>query len=211
MRRMSDASIRTGPYRNIVCIRGDSAAIRVRTSRKRPETVIGNTVRENGRVLILAATPSAILVMRHPDCVKCSVNANIIVAEDTRTTKHLLNALGSTTNAKLIALHDHNEVAKADDIVRLAHDGDVVMVSDAGMPGISDPGYVVARTAHEQGVTVSVIPGPSAAIARSQPRDCRPTVSHSKDLCLEGLGKYFASTRTRASHAHLLRIAPSPS
>ena len=116
-------------------------------------------------MLILAATPIGNLGDASPRLREALTNAAIIVAEDTRTTKHLLHALGLTTNAKLIALHEHNEVAKAADIVRLAQDGDVVMVSDAGMPGISDPGYVVVRTAHEQGVTVSVIPGPSAAIA----------------------------------------------
>ena len=116
-------------------------------------------------MLILAATPIGNLGDASPRLREALVNATVIVAEDTRTTKHLLNALGLATNAKLIALHEHNEVAKAVDIVRLAQDGDVVMVSDAGMPGISDPGYVVVRTAHEHGVTVTVIPGPSAAIA----------------------------------------------
>jgi 16S rRNA (cytidine1402-2'-O)-methyltransferase len=157
-------------------------------------TVIGNTVRENGRVLILAATPIGNLGDASPRLREVLVNANIIVAEDTRTTKHLLSALGLTTNAKLIALHDHNEVAKADDIVRLAHDGDVVMVSDAGMPGISDPGYVVVRTAHEQGVTVSVIPGPSAAIAALAASGL-PTDRFAFEgfVPRKGLGKYFAT------------------
>ena len=144
-------------------------------------------------MLILAATPIGNLGDASPRLREVLVNANIIVAEDTRTTKHLLNALGLTTNAKLIALHDHNEVAKADDIVRLAHDGDVVMVSDAGMPGISDPGYVVVRTAHEQGVTVSVIPGPSAAIAALAASGL-PTDRFAFEgfVPRKGLGKYFA-------------------
>ena len=116
-------------------------------------------------MLILAATPIGNLGDASPRLREVLANATTIVAEDTRTTSHLLKALGVTTEAKLIALHDHNEVARATDIVRLAQDGDVVMVSDAGMPGISDPGYVVVRTAHELGVTVSVIPGPSAVIA----------------------------------------------
>ncbi len=116
-------------------------------------------------MLILAATPIGNLGDASPRLREALANATVIVAEDTRTTSHLLQALGMTTNAKLVALHDHNEVAKAADIVALARDADVVMVSDAGMPGISDPGFVVVRTAHEQGVTVTVIPGPSAAIA----------------------------------------------
>lgn len=116
-------------------------------------------------MLILAATPIGNLGDASPRLREALANASVIVAEDTRTTLHLLTALGLTTTATMIALHDHNEVARATDIVEQARDADVVMVSDAGMPGISDPGYVVVRTAHEQGVTVSVIPGPSAAIA----------------------------------------------
>ena len=116
-------------------------------------------------MLILAATPIGNLGDASPRLREVLVNASVIVAEDTRTTSHLLSALGLKTGAKMIALHEHNEVAKAESIAELARDGDVVMVSDAGMPGISDPGYVVVRTAHERGVTVSVIPGPSAVIA----------------------------------------------
>lgn len=116
-------------------------------------------------MLILAATPIGNLGDASPRLREALANATVIVAEDTRTTKHLLAALGLTTNAKLVALHEHNEVAKAQSVVELARDGDVVMVSDAGMPAISDPGYVVVRAAHDNGVTVSVIPGPSAVIA----------------------------------------------
>lgn len=116
-------------------------------------------------MLILAATPIGNLGDASARLRETFANATVIVAEDTRTTKHLLSALGWTTTARIIALHEHNEVAKAESIVELARDGDVVMVSDAGMPGISDPGYIVVRTAHDRGVTVSVIPGPSAVIA----------------------------------------------
>ena len=114
-------------------------------------------------MLILAATPIGNLGDASTRLRETFANATVIVAEDTRTTKHLLSALGWTTTATIIALHEHNEVAKAESVVELARDG--VMVSDAGMPGISDPGYIVVRTAHDRGVTVSVIPGPSAVIA----------------------------------------------
>lgn len=116
-------------------------------------------------MLILAATPIGNLGDASPRLREALANADVIVAEDTRTTGHLLSALSMSVEAKMIALHDHNEVAKADEIVRIARDADVVMVSDAGMPGISDPGFVVVRAAHDAGVTVSVIPGPSAVIA----------------------------------------------
>ncbi len=115
-------------------------------------------------MLILAATPIGNLGDASPRLREALANASVIVAEDTRSTKHLLQALGLTTDAQFVALHDHNEVAKAANIVARATDSDVVLVSDAGMPAISDPGYVVVRAAHEAGVTVSAIPGPSAVI-----------------------------------------------
>lgn len=122
------------------------------------------TVRENESVLILAATPIGNLGDASPRLREALANAEVIVAEDTRTTKHLLSALGLTSTADFLALHDHNETTKANDIVERAAQTDVVLVSDAGMPGISDPGYVVVRAAHEAGVAVSAIPGPSAVI-----------------------------------------------
>lgn len=116
-------------------------------------------------MLILAATPIGNLGDASPRLREALVNADIIAAEDTRTTHHLLSALGLTTEAKLVALHDHNEQSKAAEIAELARDRDVVLVSDAGMPGISDPGFGVVRAAHERDITVSVVPGPSAGIA----------------------------------------------
>ena len=116
-------------------------------------------------MLILAATPIGNLGDASPRLRQALENANFIAAEDTRTTGQLLKALGVKTGAKLIALHDHNETAKAEEIARLALEHDLVLVSDAGMPGINDPGFVVVRAAHEAGATVTVIPGPSAAIA----------------------------------------------
>ena len=116
-------------------------------------------------MLILAATPIGNLGDASPRLREALANADVIAAEDTRTTHHLLSALGMTTEAKLVALHDHNEQSKAAEIAEWARDRDVVLVSDAGMPGISDPGFGVVRAAHELGVTVSVVPGPSAGIA----------------------------------------------
>jgi 16S rRNA (cytidine1402-2'-O)-methyltransferase len=122
------------------------------------------TVRENGAVLILAATPIGNLGDATPRLREALAGATVIAAEDTRTLSHLVQALGIETSAKFIALHDHNESSKASEIVSLATESDVVLVSDAGMPGISDPGYVVVRAAHDAGVRVSAIPGPSAVI-----------------------------------------------
>lgn len=116
-------------------------------------------------MLILAATPIGNLGDASPRLREALENADVIVAEDTRTTRHLLSALGITTTATIVALHDHNEHAKATEIAERGRDHDVLLVSDAGMPAISDPGFAVVRAAHRIGVTVTVIPGPSAVIA----------------------------------------------
>lgn len=116
-------------------------------------------------MLILAATPIGNLSDASPRLREVLANADVIAAEDTRTTHHLLSALGVTTTARFTSLHDHNETAKAAELAETARTVDVVLVSDAGMPGISDPGFGVVRAAHSAGVTVSVIPGPSAMIA----------------------------------------------
>lgn len=86
---------------------------------------------------------------------------DFIAAEDTRHTKKLLNHYG--INTKLISYYREKEAERSEDIVNLLHDGkSIALVSDAGTPGISDPGAVVVQLAHEHGVTVEPLPGPSA-------------------------------------------------
>ena len=89
----------------------------------------------------------------------------MIAAEDTRTTQRLLAGLGVSNRPRLIALHDHNEKERAGELVALARDQDVLVLSDAGMPTVSDPGYGLVAAAAAAGVTVTVIPGPSAVLA----------------------------------------------
>lgn len=72
--------------------------------------------------------------------------------------------LGVTNRPKLVALHEHNETARVAELVTLAADTDLLVLSDAGMPTVSDPGFVLVRAAVEAGVRVTVIPGPSAVI-----------------------------------------------
>lgn len=88
----------------------------------------------------------------------------MIAAEDTRTTIKLLRALEITNRPRLIALHDHNEKALASEIATLAAEADVLVLSDAGMPTVSDPGYGVVQAAIEQGIALTVLPGPSAVL-----------------------------------------------
>ncbi|RRD61609.1 16S rRNA (cytidine(1402)-2'-O)-methyltransferase [Leucobacter sp. OH1287] len=113
-------------------------------------------------MLVLAATPIGNLQDASPRLLETLKNARVIAAEDTRTTKQLLKLLGVATEAEFVAIHDHNEHTKAAGIAARAAEVDVVLVSDAGMPAVSDPGYRVVAEAVKQGVQVTVIPGPSA-------------------------------------------------
>ncbi len=89
---------------------------------------------------------------------------SLVLAEDTRRTRPLLRDLGITT--PLLALHEHNERARTAELVERLRCGEsLALVSDAGTPLISDPGFVLVRAARDAGFTVSPVPGPCAAIA----------------------------------------------
>ena len=115
-------------------------------------------------MLILAATPIGNLGDASRRLVEALENAEVIASEDTRVTIHLMRALGVENRPRLIALHEHNEVAKAGEIVELARSTDVLVLTDAGMPAISDPGFSIVAAAAEAGVTVTALPGPSAVL-----------------------------------------------
>jgi len=86
----------------------------------------------------------------------------LIAAEDTRTTRKLLDHYEIST--PLTAYHEHNKLTKLDVIFDALEAGDVALVSDAGTPGISDPGYELIREAIGRGITITPIPGASAVI-----------------------------------------------
>jgi 16S rRNA (cytidine1402-2'-O)-methyltransferase len=115
-------------------------------------------------MIILAATPIGNLGDASRRLVDALGTATVIAAEDTRTALHLLRALGIDNRPRLIALHEHNEVAKAAEIVELAREQDVLVMTDAGMPAISDPGFPLVAAAASAGVTVTMLPGPSAVL-----------------------------------------------
>ena len=110
-------------------------------------------------MIILAATPIGNLGDASPRLVAALEEAATIAAEDTRTAQRLLQALGVANRPRLVALHDHNERQRSADLVERARDEDLLVLSDAGMPTVSDPGYALAA-----GVTVTAIPGPSAVV-----------------------------------------------
>jgi 16S rRNA (cytidine1402-2'-O)-methyltransferase len=90
-------------------------------------------------------------------------DADVVACEDTRRTRVLLDRYG--VSAKLVSYHEHNEQSRASELVARMREGAVVaLVSDAGMPLVSDPGYVLVRGCVAAGLPVEVLPGPSAAI-----------------------------------------------
>jgi 16S rRNA (cytidine1402-2'-O)-methyltransferase len=116
-------------------------------------------------VLILAATPIGNLSDASPRLVEHLVGSRFIAAEDTRTLFKLAQALGVKVNAKLFSLHDHNERERLEQLVEVARDHDLLVVSDAGMPTVSDPGFNLVRACAEAGVDVTIVPGPSAVLS----------------------------------------------
>jgi 16S rRNA (cytidine1402-2'-O)-methyltransferase len=116
-------------------------------------------------VLILAATPIGNLADASPRLVEALTEAKYIAAEDTRSLLKLANSLGIKLNARLFSLHEHNEGDRISQILEIATDEMVLVVSDAGMPTVSDPGFILVRAAVAAGVEVSVIPGPSAVLS----------------------------------------------
>ena len=114
--------------------------------------------------LFVVATPIGNLEDLSPRARQTLADVDLIAAEDTRHTGRLLSHFGVET--RLLALHDHNEADRAEMVIReLAAGRSVALVSDAGTPLISDPGYRLVKAAHAAGINVSPIPGPSAMIA----------------------------------------------
>jgi 16S rRNA (cytidine1402-2'-O)-methyltransferase len=116
--------------------------------------------------LVLVATPIGNLGDLSPRAVEALRDADVIAAEDTRRTRTLLTHAGVSASGRLVAVHEHNERQRAVELVdEIRRGGTVALVTDAGMPGISDPGARVARVCAEAGLRVDVVPGPSAALA----------------------------------------------
>jgi 16S rRNA (cytidine1402-2'-O)-methyltransferase len=111
----------------------------------------------------LIATPIGNLADLSPRAREVLASADIIAAEDTRHTGGLLRQLG--IERPMVSLHEHNEAGRAVELVRRARAGErVAIVSDAGSPLISDPGYQTLRAALAEGVAVGAVPGPSAVL-----------------------------------------------
>jgi len=113
--------------------------------------------------LYLVATPIGNLEDMSPRAVRILREAVLIAAEDTRHTGKLLKHFEIET--KMTSYFEHNKLSKTDFILSKLRDGDVAIVSDAGSPGVNDPGYELVRAALASGYDVRPVPGPSAPIA----------------------------------------------
>lgn len=115
--------------------------------------------------VVLAATPIGNAEDASPRLLRLLARADVVAAEDTRRLHALAARLGVTVAGRVTSYHEHNETARADELLDVvAGGGTVVVVSDAGMPAVSDPGYRVVARAVERGLRVTSAPGPSAVL-----------------------------------------------
>ncbi|MGC8472097.1 MAG: 16S rRNA (cytidine(1402)-2'-O)-methyltransferase [Acidimicrobiales bacterium] len=116
--------------------------------------------------LVLVATPIGNLGDLSPRAVETLRSADMVCCEDTRRTRVLLSAAGIPAGGRLRSLHAHNESQRIPEVLAAMSGGrTVAVVTDAGTPGVSDPGGRLVKAAVDAGLEVSAVPGPSAALA----------------------------------------------
>jgi len=152
--------------------------------------------------LILAGTPIGQAEDASPRLREALQAADIIAAEDTRRLRRLTSDLGVDPAGRIVQYHDHNERARSAELLdELLAGRSVLVVTDAGMPGVSDPGYRLTVAAVEAGVRVTALPGPSAVttalVLSGLPSD---------RFCFEG----FLPRKTGERAARLAALADEP-
>lgn len=125
----------------------------------------GAVTTTDGGLLVLAATPIGNAADASPALVRALAGADLIAAEDTRRLRDLCRRLQVATPARVVSYFDGNEASRVDMLLgALRAGGTVVVVTDAGMPSVSDPGFRVTAAAIEAGIRVTAVPGPSAVL-----------------------------------------------
>ncbi len=116
-------------------------------------------------VLVLGATPIGDLRDAPPRLAEELAAAAVVAAEDTRRLRRLADGLGVVIGGTVRSYHEHNEAARTPELLERLQAGDrVLLVTDAGMPSVSDPGYRLVVAAAAAGVRVTAVPGPSAVL-----------------------------------------------
>jgi len=127
--------------------------------------IIGPVTSEGAGTLVLAATPIGQVGDAPPRLAEELAAADVVAAEDTRRLRRLTNDLGITLGGRVVSYFEGNESARTPTLLdALLEGGRVVLVTDAGMPSVSDPGYRLVVAAVEAGVRVTAVPGPSAVL-----------------------------------------------
>nr|WP_306906924.1 16S rRNA (cytidine(1402)-2'-O)-methyltransferase [Arthrobacter pascens] len=115
--------------------------------------------------MVLAATPIGNTGDASARLIELLGSADIVAAEDTRRLHRLVQSLGVTVGGRVISYHEHNEATKTAELLEQVRTGKtMVMVTDAGMPSVSDPGFRLVEGAVAAGLTVTAVPGPSAVL-----------------------------------------------
>jgi 16S rRNA (cytidine1402-2'-O)-methyltransferase len=135
------------------------------TPTHQPDGVSGAQKTTKSGVLVLAGTPIGDPADASPRLREALATADIVAAEDTRRLRRLLRDLGVELTGRVVSYYDANESARTPELIDALRAGSrVVVVTDAGMPSVSDPGYRLVAAAHDAGVRVTSVPGPSAVL-----------------------------------------------
>jgi 16S rRNA (cytidine1402-2'-O)-methyltransferase len=162
----------------------------------------------SGRLLIVG-TPLGNLSDMTPRAVEALKSADLILCEDTRHTRKLLTHFG--IDRPTDSYHDHNEDQKASMLAdRLERGETLALVSDAGMPVISDPGYPLVRLARERGITIEPIPGPFAGVLALAASGIAPLPFTFLGFTPHRQGERLDFYRRAAELAHTVLIYESP-
>ena len=120
----------------------------------------------SGGQLILAATPLGNVLDASPRLKQTLTEADLIAAEDTRKAKRLIQDLNLDIKAPIISFFEENEIEKIPELInKLKQGSKIVVISDAGTPSISDPGFKLVKQAITENISITVIPGPSAVLS----------------------------------------------